>query len=94
MERFWDRCSESYVDGDEDAERLGALFDCFFCLTQEMGTIGSLERLNIREGDRFDVDVCTRVARSAPTGNIRSVLMQGYRYKVSGKVVKKSLVRV
>jgi len=94
MERFWSVCNEAFLDDEKGARELTALFDEFFDLAQSLGTLVSQERLDVKPGSRFDNDLCTRIARSAPTGNVKEVLLQGYRYKVSRKVVKKSLVLV
>ena len=94
LERFWDLCNEAYIDCDDDATIMSKVFDAFFDLAQTLGTLNKMERLSIGSGDRFDNDLCVRIARSAPTGNVKEVLFQGYRYVVSKKIVKKSLVRV
>ena len=94
LDRFWDLCNEAFIDGDDDAAAMAEIFNAFFDLAQTLGTLNARERLSVNSGDRFDNDLCTRIAHSAPTGGVRDVLFQGYRYKVSGKVIKKTLVRV
>lgn len=94
LERFWCICNESMIDGDDDAKAMIRVFDRFFEVSQTLGTLDPVERLRVEEGDRFDNDLCTRIAHSAPTGSVKEVLFQGYRYSVSRKIVKKSLVRV
>lgn len=94
LDRFWDLCNEALIDGDDDAATMVTIFNSFFDLVQALGTVNGRERLSVNAGDRFDNDLCTRIARSAPTGCVRDVLLQGYRYKVSQKIVKKSLVIV
>ena len=94
LERFWDLCNEAFIDGDDDAAMMAEIFNSFFDLVLELGTVNVRERLSVNAGDRFDNDLCTRIAHSAPTGSVRKVLFQGYRYKVSKKIVKKSLVLV
>lgn len=94
LDRFWDLCNEAFIDGDDDASTMADIFNSFFDLIQMLGTVNARERLSVNAGDRFDNDLCTRIAHSAPTGSVREVLFQGYRYKVSKKIVRKSLVLV
>ncbi len=94
LDQFWDLCNEAFIDGDNAAVTMAEIFNAFFDLVQTLGTVNVRERLSVNSGDRFDNDLCTRIAHSAPTGPIATVLLQGYRYCVSKKVIKKSLVRV
>lgn len=94
LDRFWDVCNEYFIEGEREAQSLAKVFDAFFSLAQSLGTINSIERLSVESGDRFDNDFCTRISHSAPTGNVKEVLFQGYRYKSNRKIVKKTLVRV
>ena len=94
LDRFWDLCNEAFIDGDDDAATMAEIFNAFFDLIQTLETVNVRDRLSVNSGDRFDNDFCTRIAHSAPTGCVREVLFQGYRYRVSKKIVKKSLVRI
>ena len=94
LERFWDLCNEAFIDGDNAAVMMAEIFNTFFDLLQTLGTVNVRDRLQVNPGDRFDNDLCTRIAHSAPTGPVATVVLQGFRYRVSKKVVRKSLVRV
>ncbi len=94
LQEFCSICKSKFIEGEQDAETMTRLFDFFFDLGQKLGTLGRLEQLTVRPNGRYDVDTCTRIDGSDPAGNIvKEVLVQGYRQKISKRVVEPSLVR-
>ena len=94
LQEFCSICKSEFIEGEQDAEAMTHLFDFFFDLGQKLGTIGRLERLVVRPHGRYDVDTCTRIDGSDPAGNIvKEVLVQGYKQKISKRIVEPSLVR-
>ena len=94
LQEFCSICKSEFIEGEQDAETMTRLFDFFFDLGQKLGTLGRLEQLAVRPNGRYDVDTCTRIDGSDPAGNIvKEVLVQGYRQKISKRIVEPSLVR-
>ena len=70
---------------------LSSIFDYFFTCYESINT--NYERLIVKIGDEFDEDIHTRASNSAVTGNIKEILLKGYKGIRNGKI-KKSIVRM
>ena len=75
----------------EEIRVLSSIFDYFFTCYESINT--NYERLHVKIGDEFDEDIHTRASNSAVTGNIKEILLKGYKGIRNGKI-KKSIVRM
>ena len=97
LEMFWDCAVQAVNDSgcsEADAERLRQLFD--FCLKAVNDSEGRIvfEKVQAIAGDDYDTRFMQRSRSSRQQGTVAKLLLMGYCWKQTGKLVKKALVRI
>lgn len=82
------------MDCKDDFEALCQIFDWFFELYNGSLPNRKYVRESVEVGDDFDDEYHDRCHGSATSGEIKEILLRGYKTANTGRVVQKSLVRV
>ena len=96
LKAIWDYTREiiDLPKYSEDADILKQIFDYFFRIFNDSLPEAVYIRDVIEEGTDFDDEYYDRASGSATYGSVQSVLLLGYQSRNTGKIIRKSLVKV
>jgi len=97
LENLWEYAKLQIVHGGlekDTADALGDLVACSLCLVNASHAVPLFAEQDIRLGERFQPNDMQKTPESRQQGTVRAVLLPGYQYLETGKLVKKSLVEV
>lgn len=97
LEQLWDyvgdELGQEAID-EEEAGRLSRLFDFSFAAVNRSQREPLFQRLAVSAGAMFDGDVMGRTAISTQLGTVATVVFAGFSHAVTGRVVRRSLVKL
>lgn len=97
LEQLWDYVRDELDAGTmaaEDAAHLSAIFDFSFAAVNASQREASFQRLQTAIGAAFDGDTMGRAQQSPQLGHVSSVLFAGFAHTITGRVARRSLVRL
>lgn len=95
IQMLWDYIRKKMIENEYTClENLKFIFDYFFNQYNKIYEEEIYCRLNVNLEDIFDTEIHTRSSNSKASGNIKEVLLKGYKNKYTNKVERKSVVRL
>lgn len=97
LEQLWDYVRDELDAGamdEADATRLSTLFDFSFAAVNRSQYEKPFRRLTTPRGAAFDGDTMGRVTGSPQLGRVACVIFAGFAHAVTGRMVRRSLVRL
>lgn len=93
LDELWDYISY-YLNklSSEEIETLKEIFEYLFKKYNEINKVLVFDDIHI--GDEFDEEIHTRGKDSRISGGISEIQLIGYKYIKSGKIIKKSIVKI
>lgn len=94
LESLFDYLATTVNNGDNqnEIEILHKLFDFAFDVVNNSRQEKIFSRLELSEGDDFDGDEMRKTSNSSQIGTVKNILLVGYKFIRTDKVVKQSLV--
>ena len=97
LEQLWDYIRDELDAGEldeADVARLSTLFDFSFGAVNRSQYEKPFRRLTVLVGAAFDGDTMGRVTGSPQLGRVACVIFAGFAHAVTGRMVRRSLVRL
>lgn len=95
IEALWGLCSNKALNGElSELDKLKSIFDFFFGIYNTLHDTPPFHRQIIQIGMVFDGDKYTRSSDGKVAGKISEIILPGYEHSCSGKIVKKSIVKI
>ena len=94
---FWEYICKAINNDRLNSEQIAALkqiFDLCFELFNQGGREPAYLRLEISIGSHYDENVMLPCLSGAKIGNVENVFLAGYKHRINGNVVKRSLVQL
>lgn len=94
LSSIWEYIKEISADTDSnDFKVLSSIFDYFFDVYNASLSEPKYKRDDVKIGDDLDDDYHDRCSGSATSGEIKKIVLKGYRSVNTGKIIHKSLVK-
>ncbi len=95
IQMLWDYIKSKIIENENmDVENLKLIFNYFFEKYNEIHDGCMYDRLNVNINDEFDTNIHTRSSDSKASGEVKEVLLEGYKNSYTNKVERKSIVRL
>ena len=96
LDNLFDYVTNTINSGTNPAEIdiLHGLFEFVFNAANSGRREKIFTRLNVSAGDIFDDEEMRKTSSSAQSGTVQKVLLAGYKFSRTGKIVKPSLVAI